>query len=76
MKVPDVEGYTFKGVAFSPQTLTIEDGKNLQVTATNTYEKGALAVTGATGVTVLAVAGAMFLVAGVTMLVLRRRQAL
>ena len=76
VKVPDVEGYTFKGVAFSPQTLTIEDGKNLQVTATNTYEKGALAVTGATGVTVLAVAGAMFLVAGVTMLVLRRRQAL
>lgn len=43
---PQVGGYTFTGVSFSPKSVTIADGVDAKVTATNTYEKAQAAVGG------------------------------
>lgn len=38
-KAPEVEGYSFTGVSFSPESVTVADGVDAKVVATNTYEK-------------------------------------
>ncbi len=75
IKVPTVEGYTFKHVSFTQKTVEIEAGKTVQVTATNTYDKGeTLAKTGASGVVVGAVTGLTLLTLGAGLLLLQRRR--
>ncbi len=75
INVPKLEGYTFKGVEFSPETITIEAGKTEQVEAVNTYEEGELAVTGAGAVTGMALTGALLMLAGGALMVYRRQRA-
>ena len=49
VKVPNLDGYSFTGVEFSPKTVTVKAGETVHVSATNTYKKGegGMAVTGA-----------------------------
>lgn len=43
---PEVDGYAFTGVTFSPEKVTVAKGGNAVVTATNTYETKAAEVGG------------------------------
>ncbi|WP_217132002.1 DUF5979 domain-containing protein [Leucobacter chinensis] len=46
VKIPTLEGYVFTGVDFSEDAFTITANEPLHITATNTYQKSPLAVTG------------------------------
>ena len=39
LTVPELEGYVWEGVAFSPESVTVGDRENVKVTATNTYRE-------------------------------------
>ena len=75
VKVPNLDGYTFTGVEFSPKTVTVNAGETVHVSATNTYKKGegGMAVTGANGVSVIAGVGFLLLLAGGATYMVRRR---
>ena len=75
VKIPEVDGYTFAGVEFSPETFTIQAGETTQVAAVNTYKKGGLAITGGSAVTGAVLAGVLLMLAGGTVLLARRKRA-
>jgi hypothetical protein len=57
VNVPQLDGYTFTGVEFAPETLTVQGGETVQVAAVNTYKQGGLAVTGGTAATGAVIVG-------------------
>ena len=64
VKAPEIAGYTFSGVEFSPKSVTVADGGDAAVTATNTYSKRGLAHTGFNGGPALGAAGLALLLGG------------
>lgn len=73
-KAPAVSGYQWEDVVFSPQSVTIADGQNLAVTATNTYSAGDLPKTGAAATMALLVGGLALVGAGLGAYFLVRRR--
>lgn len=70
---PEVDGFTFTDVSFSPETLTVGNGEIVQVDVVNRYAKSELASTGAAALG-LVVAGALGALLGGSALLLRRRR--
>lgn len=76
VNVPQLDGYTFTGVEFAPETLTVQGGgETVQVAAVNTYKQGGLAVTGGTAATGAVIVGVLLLLAGSAALLIRRKRA-
>ncbi|HLR58477.1 MAG TPA: DUF5979 domain-containing protein, partial [Beutenbergiaceae bacterium] len=75
VEVPALDGYTFTGAEFSPESLEITADDNQTVTVTNTYAKESLSVTGVS-TTGVAVAGLLLLLTGGAALAVRRRRAM
>lgn len=65
------DGYTWQGVKFSPESITLVADQNISVTASNTYAAH-LPVTGANGVGPLAVGGVALLLVGAGLIGYRR----
>ena len=80
-ELPDApEGYSFVSNSLSADTITILDGGDADIawSVTNTYKQdkqGGLAVTGVAGVKGAVIAGALLLLAGGAVLLIRRKRA-
>ncbi|WP_344680788.1 DUF5979 domain-containing protein [Leucobacter komagatae] len=74
IKIPKLEGYTFTGVTFTPDTFKIATGQPLQITAENTYRNTPLVTTGNEGFLALATLGGVLTVGGFTLALLARKR--
>lgn len=73
VNVPNLDGYTFTGVKFTPETLTIARSAVATVTAENTYRGDVIVKTGGGAAVGLTALGSAFLLAAGAVFALRRK---